>query len=207
MLTESQFAELYPNCKISNDLIKSMKKLFEPNKINNAKRIASFIAQCAHESGGFRVFSENLNYSASGLDLTFPKYFKDAGIDSKKYAKNPEKIANRVYASRMGNSDESSGDGYKYRGRGPIQITGKSNYTALSKSINIDLISNPDLICTDTDIMIKSAIWFWNANDLNSFADKEDLKGMTRKINGGYIGLDDRIEQYNKIVKLLKENS
>lgn len=135
--------------------------------------------------------SENLNYSASGLRKTFGKYF--TYNESLLYERKPEKIANRVYANRMDNGDEKSGDGWKYRGRGFIQITGKSNYRLLSKDMGVDYINNPDLLLTEADSMI-SAIWFWNTNNLNRYADNDDVYSVTKRINGGTNGLDHRTQ-------------
>jgi putative chitinase len=151
------------------------------------------------------VFEENLNYSAQGLCKVFPKYFPNMDIATQ-YQKQPEKIANRIYSSRMGNGDESSGDGYKYRGRGPIQLTGRSNYTQFAKDMFDDwqnVVDNPDWVTADRDFALMSAIWFWNKNGLNVQADNGDIKLMTKKINGGYIGLDDRIKHYNECINLL----
>ena len=168
-------------------------------------RAAHFFAQTAHETGGFKAFSENLNYNAKGLMGIFKKYFPDAATAAK-YERKPEAIANRVYASRMGNGAESSGDGWKYRGRGPIQLTGKSNYMAFAKEMFDDwqnIFENPDWVTADRDFALMSAIWFWNKNGLNKEADSGDIKTMTRKINGGYIGLEDRIKHYNEAIHLL----
>jgi putative chitinase len=164
-------------------------------EINTPARRAMFLAQCCHESGHFRAVSENLNYKAESLARVFPKYFKD--VDPSDYAKQPEKIANRVYASRMGNGDEESGDGYRFRGRGLIQLTGKSNYTACSEDLEVDLLENPDYLTTPEGAA-RSAAWFWNANDLNKYADADDIVGCTKRVNGGTIGLEERTELYNE---------
>jgi putative chitinase len=195
---------LFPRCIEPDEWVSALNDVLPKNEINTPERVAAFIAQCGHESGGWRVFSENLNYSASGLDAVFGKYFKRAGRNANSYARNPEKIANIVYANRMGNGDESSGDGWKYRGRGPIQITGKNNYSAFAKETGIDVVSNPDLIVEDKDVALKSAIWFWNKNNLNKYADIGDITRMTRIINGGYNGLEDRIDKYNKILESIR---
>lgn len=179
--------------------------LLPHHEINTPERMSAFIAQCAHESMQFTVLSENLNYGATGLKNIFGKYFKD--VDPLQYERKPEKIANRVYANRMGNGDEASGDGWKYRGRGPIQLTGKNNYVSFANDMLPNpemLINSPELISSNKEICILSAIWFWNKNKLNSYADKQDIKGMTKVINGGYLGLDDRILFYNKAIKVLK---
>jgi putative chitinase len=151
------------------------------------------------------VFEENLNYSAEGLNKIFKKYFPTVE-SAQPYARKPELIANRVYSSRMGNGDEASGDGWKYRGRGPIQLTGKSNYTQYAKEMFEDwesLVNQPDWVTEDKDFALMSAIWFWNKNGLNALADKEDLLTMTKRINGGTIGLDDRIKHYKEAIALL----
>mgnify|MGYP001309684552 CR=1 FL=1 len=201
MITVEQFKKLYPNAKDHAGLVAAMSELFPKYEINTNQRIAAFIAQCGHESGGWTVFSENLNYSAKSLDAVFPKYFKNAGRNAAEYAKQPEKIANVIYAGRMGNVNP--GDGYKYRGRGPIQLTGKDNYTNFSKSMGVDVVNNPDIVSTDKRTALLSAIWFWNKAGLNSLADKNDIKTMTKKINGGYIGLEDRIKHWEDAMKLL----
>ena len=168
--------------------------------INTPERIAAFIAQVGHESGNLRYAKENLNYSAEGLVKTFPKYFKD--IDTTQYARNPEAIAGRVYANRMGNGDEESGDGWKYRGRGLIQLTGHDNYLNCGKGLDVDLINEPEYLETP-DGAARSAGWFWNSRNLNALADAGDIKTMTKKINGGFIGLEDRIKHYNHALEVL----
>lgn len=169
--------------------ITPLNEAFLRYEINTPLRQAHFIAQIAHESGSFRYREENLNYSAEALKRVFGKYFRDPGM-AELYARSPEKIANRVYANRLGNGPEPSGDGWKFRGRGLIQLTGKSNYTAYSEDCNIDLIENPDMVsdylCTDV------AGWFWDSRNLNPLADSDDIEKITRKINGGLNGLEDR---------------
>lgn len=163
-----------------------------PNKeINTSLRLCHFLAQIIHESGHFKYKSENLNYSAKALRSVFGKYFKTDAI-ANEYARKPEKIANRVYANRMGNGDEASGDGWKYRGRGLIQLTGKCNYDACGKAIGLDLLGNPDLLTESAEASILAACWFWNKNGLNQFADKDDITTITKRINGGTNGLEDR---------------
>ena len=163
-------------------------------------RISHFLAQIIHESGHLKYKSENLNYSSKALCSVFGKYFKSMDI-AEQYARKPEKIANKVYANRMGNGDESSGDGWKYRGRGLIQLTGYTNYKKCSEYLEIDLINNPDLICNNPEVSIKAACWFWNSNSLNNFADKDDIITITKRINGGTNGLEDR----KRNLKLAKE--
>ena len=167
----------------------------------NPKRIAAFLAQTAHESGGFGVIKENLNYSATGLNKTFRKYFPTVAAATP-YAKKPEKIASKVYANRMGNGPESSGDGYKYCGRGLIQLTGKQNYTKFAASIGKTIDEAVAYLGTPEGA-VASAGWFWNANKLNIYADKGDFVGLTRRINGGTIGLADRKHHYDLALKVL----
>jgi len=167
-------------------------------------RLAHFLSQCGHESGGFKAVSENVNYSADGLKKIFGKYFPGNMADL--YARNPEKIASRVYASRMGNGDEASKEGFKFRGRGFIQLTGKSNYTNFTKFIGEDCIANPDLVATKYPLA--SAAFFFNANGLWAICDKgadtATVTAVTKRVNGGTIGLDDRIKHFNEYYNLLK---
>jgi putative chitinase len=164
-------------------------------EINTPQRVAAFIAQCAHESGGFKFLKENLNYKAASLRKVFPKYFPDDAIAAR-YAGKGEMIANRVYASRMGNGDEASGDGYRYCGRGLIQLTGKQNYTFFAASVGIEDMEECVEYLGTFEGAIQSACYFWESTGLNKEADAGDIKTMTRKINGGYIGLEDRIKHY-----------
>jgi putative chitinase len=172
--------------------------------ITNVLRLAHILGQCSHESGNFKVFVENLNYSADGLKKIFPKYFP--GNLNESYARQPEKIANRVYSSRMGNGDESSGDGYRYKGRGAIQLTGKSNYEAFDKLVEDDIVANPDLVATKYSLM--SAAWFFSKNNLwplcDKGIDKASITSVTKRVNGGNHGLPDRIEKTTKFYNLLK---
>ena len=158
--------------------------------INTPLRVAHFIAQCAHESGNFVFIKENLNYRADSLMKTFKRYFPTLEL-AQQYEKKPEKIANRVYANRMGNSDEASGDGWRYCGRGLIQLTGKDNYTFFAGSLGISVEDASEYLAT-FEGAAQSACWYWEQNNLNRFADANDVKGLTRAINGGYIGLEDR---------------
>ena len=163
------------------DLSKKYKTLLDSYVVNTPLRLAHLFAQLEHESG-LKPIAENLNYSSAGLIKTFPKYFTQ--LEAIKYQRKPEMIANRVYANRMGNGNEASGDGWKYRGRGFIQITGKNNYTLLSKDTGIDYLNNPDLLLTEADSLI-SALWYWKKNNLNYFADKNDLDAISDIINIG----------------------
>jgi len=173
-------------------------------EINTPLRLAHFLAQCGHESGGFRLTKENLNYSAKGLNGTFKKYFPTLE-SATPYERKPEKIANKVYGGRMGNGPESSGDGAKFCGRGYIQLTGKDNYTAFGKSINEDMSANPDKVASSYALL--SAAWFFNKNGLHKMADGgagvDTVKAITTRVNGGYIGIDDRIKHFNEYYKLL----
>ena len=161
----------------------------------NKNRAAHFFAQCAHESGNFKAFSENLNYGAKGLRTTFGKYFQTEGI-AKNYERQPQRIANRAYANRMGNGDEASGDGFAYKGRGPLQLTGKNNYRAFGKYIGREqeVLDNPDLVATE--LGFESALWFFDANKLWSICDQgindAAILALTKRINGGTHGLEDR---------------
>ncbi len=172
--------------------------------ITNTLRLAHFLAQCGHESGGFKAVQENLNYSADGLKKIFPKYF--TGTLNESYARNPEKIANKVYSSRMGNGDEASGDGFKFRGRGYIQLTGKSNYSAFDKMVEDNILSTPDLVATKYPLM--SAAFFFDSNKLWSIcdrgADDATVTAVTKRVNGGTIGLADRIKHFKEYYELLK---
>lgn len=177
------------------NLQEKYKSLFEKYGLNTDLRIAHFMAQIEHESG-INPISENLNYSAQGLQKTFPNYFKTFKLQVD-YQRKPELIANRVYANRMGNGNESSGEGWKYRGRGFIQITGKENYYRLHLDTDIDCVKNPDLLLEEANAMI-SALWFWNLKGLNKFADKNDIVAITKRINGGLNGIEHRKQLLKK---------
>jgi putative chitinase len=168
----------------------------------NPKRMAAFLAQIAHESGGFNFVQEGLNYSAQGLMKTWPRRFPTLA-SARPYARNPEKIANKVYANRMGNGPESSGDGFKFRGRGLIQLTGRDNYTRFARSIGRTLDQTVAYLETPEGA-VASAAWFWDINKLNVYADKDDFVGLTRRINGGTIGLADRKHHYDIALKALR---
>ncbi len=174
-------------------------------ELNTPLRLAHFLAQCGHESGGFKATQENLNYSASGLKGIFSKYFKEAGL-AESYQRNPQKIASRVYGGRMGNGPESTGDGYKFRGRGYIQLTGKDNYTAFGRAINEDMTVNPDKVATHYALL--SAAWFFTKNGLHKMADggatDAVVTQITKRVNGGTIGLPDRIKHFKEYYNLLK---
>jgi putative chitinase len=182
--------------------IPSIETKFE---INTPLRLAHFLAQCGHESGGFKVVKENLNYGAKGLRSIFGKYFPTDAL-ALAYERKPEKIANKVYANRMLNGDEASGDGYKFCGRGFIQLTGKENYTNFGKAIGIDLTATPDLVATQYPLL--SAAWFFHKNGLHKLADagatEAAVTSVTKRVNGGVIGLPDRIKHFNEYYNLLK---
>ena len=188
---------------VPDAVITQIPTVMEKFQINTPLRLAHFLAQCGHESGNFKAVQENLNYSADGLKKIFPKYFP--GNLSESYARNPEKIASKVYGGRMGNGDESTKEGFKFRGRGYIQLTGKSNYTSFANSIGEDTVSNPDLVATKYPLA--SAAWFFSKNGLNSIADKgadsATVTAVTKRVNGGTIGLADRIKHFNEYYKLL----
>lgn len=174
----------------------ALNKILPQYGINTKLRICHFLAQVLHESGHLKYKSENLNYSAKALRSVFGKYFKTDEI-ANQYARKPEKIANRVYANRMGNGDEASGDGWNFRGRGLIQLTGVNNYKACSQDLGLDLVNNPDLITSDPEICVKTACWFWDKNGLNTLADKDDINAITKRINGGLTNISDRCKILN----------
>jgi putative chitinase len=185
-------------------VISQIHDVIDKFEINTVLRLSHFLSQCSHESGAFKLVKENLNYSADGLKKIFGKYFP--GDTAKSYARNPEKIGSKVYASRMGNGDEASKEGYKYCGRGYIQLTGKSNYKKFGESVGVDVVSSPDLVATTYPLL--SAAWFFKSNGLNEVADlgatDAVVTKITKRINGGTIGLPDRIAKFNKIYALLK---
>lgn len=204
-ITEKQLAELLPGNKYVPQWCDALNQILPEYGINTATRVAAFIAQCAHESGGFRLLKENLNYKAASLRRTFPKYFADDAVAAD-YASRPNKqeaIASRIYANRMGNGDEASGDGFRYLGRGLIQLTGKNNYTLFAASIDTPLEDVPEYLQT-FEGAVQSACWFWEQNNLNQWADKKDIMTLTKRINGGTIGLEDRIKHYNHALHVLE---
>ena len=164
-------------------------------EVDTPERVAMFLAQCGHESGGFRVLSENLNYSAKALDSIFPKYFKRAGRDANEYHRQPEKIANVIYAGRMDNGNTDSGDGWRFRGGGILQLTGRYNYTKFAEAVEMSPEEAVDYVRTKEGAL-DSACWFWDTNNLNKYCDDMDIVGATKRINGGTIGLEDRKKHY-----------
>jgi putative chitinase len=201
ILTLQQLRQLVPGAPHIDDWHEALDQLLDDYGINTPQRVAHFIAQCAHESGNFRFIRENLNYSAKGLMGTFKKYFPTEALATQ-YQRQPERIANRVYASRMGNGDEASGDGWRYCGRGLIQLTGKDNYTFFAGSLGIPVEEAAEYLAT-FEGAAQSACFFWEQNNLNRFADANDVKGLTRAINGGQIGLEDRIKHTNHALHVM----
>lgn len=177
------------------DWYSAMVEVLPAWEIDTIERVAGFIAQCGHESRNFTVLTENLNYSASALNKIFPKYFVRAGRNAQDYHRQPERIANVIYANRMDNGPTESGDGWKYRGGGLIQLTGKHNYTEFAKSIDISLDEAVDYVRTKHGAL-ESACWYWYTHHINDYCDEQDIVGMTKRINGGTIGLDDRKRHY-----------
>jgi putative chitinase len=170
--------------------------------ITTEARVAAFIAQCGHESNNFKVLSENLNYSADALDKIFPKYFKNAGRHAQDYHREPEEIANVIYANRMDNGDTDSGDGWTFRGGGILQLTGRANYTAFGNTYDMSAEEATEYV-REKNGALASACWYWETNKLNRYADTYDMKTLTKRINGGYIGLEDRVSHYEHAMEVL----
>ncbi len=204
MITETQLVELTKN-NGAGEWLPYLYSALKHHNIWSKPRTCAFLAQTIHESAGFTILSENLNYSQQGLRKVFPKYFPDDNI-AFRYARQPQSIANLVYAGRMGNGSEASGDGFKYRGRGIIQITGKTNYSDCSKFLFNDsrLIDSPDMLI-QKEYAILSACWFWVKNNLNTYADKGDFVGLTKRINGGTIGLPHREEVFSQAMGMFTD--
>lgn len=206
-LTKEHLKQLLPKNPYIDHWHNALSQLLPDYEINTGKRIAAFVAQCAHESGNFLVLKENLNYRWQTLRKLFPKYFPDDAL-AQDYASRPNKqeaIANRIYANRMGNGPEESGDGYRYSGKGLIQITGKHNYTWFAQSIGVSVEEAAEYMLT-FEGAAQSACWFWESNKLNQWADKGDILTLTKRINGGTIGLDDRIKHYEHALHVLGEH-
>ena len=199
--TEAKLREILKGAPHVDQWFLALEEILPDYEINTPARVAAFLGQTAHESGGYRALRENLNYSAEGLAKLFKKYFPTVE-SATPYARQPEKIANKIYANRMGNGNEASGDGFKYRGRGLIQLTGKSNYTWFSDSIEESLDETIKFLET-YEGAVQSACWFWESNNLNKWADAGDIKQMTKVINGGYIGLEDRIKHIEHAIHVL----
>lgn len=203
-LTKAQLAQLLPNNPYIDHWFDALSKLLPDYSINTPQRIAAFMAQCAHESGGFTALKENLNYKPATLRKIFAKYFPD-DASANDYCSRPNKqeaIANKVYANRMGNGDEASGDGYRYCGRGLLQLTGKDNYSWFAASLSITPEEAAEYLQT-FEGAAQSACWFWETNNLNQFADQGDILTLTKRINGGTIGLDDRIKHYEHALHVM----
>jgi putative chitinase len=203
-LSLQQLQQLLPKNPYVKQWHHALEQLLPDYEINTPQRIAAFVAQCAHESGGFTALKENLNYKAATLRKIFPKYFPDDQT-AQYYVSLPNKqeaIANRVYANRMGNGPEASGDGYRYCGRGLIQLTGKDNYSWFAASLSITVEEASKYLET-FEGAAQSACWFWETNKLNTWADKGDILTLTKRINGGTIGLEDRIKHYEHALHVL----
>jgi putative chitinase len=197
MVNKEQLKQLH----IGEQWVDPLNTTFERFDIMNPLRQAAFIAQCGHECGNFKTLEENLFYKAETLMKLWPKRFPTLEF-ANQYAKNPKKIANMVYANRMGNRDEASGDGYRFRGRGCIQLTGHANYYHAGKALGEDFVMQPELVATPMYAAL-SAGFFWNTQKLNALADNQDMKMMTKKINGGFIGLADREKHYSHALAVL----
>lgn len=186
----------------SGELFEAMLEIFPKYDITTPQRVAGFIAQCGHESAGFKVLSENLNYSSKALNAIFPKYFVRAGRDAEEYHRQPEKIANVIYAGRMHNGDTDTGDGWRFRGGGYLQLTGRYNYTEFGRDIGMSPEEATDYVRTPKGA-IESACWFWKENLINKYCDNMDILGMTKRINGGTIGLADRMKHWAEAIEIL----
>jgi putative chitinase len=199
-ITREQLAQIIPKNPYIDQWTDALNKLLPDYEISTPQRVAAFIAQCAHESGYFVFLKENLNYRAESLMRTWPRHFPTLDIATQ-YARQPERIANRAYANRMGNGDEASGDGWRYAGKGLIQLTGRNNYEAFAESIETPVEEIPAYLET-FEGAVQSACWFWESNNLNQFADNNDILTLTKRINGGTIGLADRMEKYEKALRV-----
>lgn len=200
-LTQQQLQQIIPKNKYVSYWYNALEQLLPQYEINTSARIAAFLAQCAHESGGFVFIKENLNYKWASLRKVFPKYFPTDAL-AQQYEKQPEKIANRVYANRMGNGPEDSGDGWRFCGRGLIQVTGRENYSWFAASLHISPEEASEYMET-FEGAAQSACWFWESNNLNQWADKGDILTLTKRINGGTIGLEDRKKHYEHCLHVL----
>ena len=199
--TKNHLKEILPSIPYLDEWYDALSKVLPEYDITTPQRVAAFIAQCAHESGGFKALKENLNYQAASLCRVWPRLFPTMEI-ANQYAHKPEMIANRAYGNRMGNGDEASGDGYRYCGRGLIQLTGKDNYTAFAESIETPIEELPEYLST-FEGAVQSAAYFWRENNLNQYADSGDILTMIKRINGGTIGLEDRKKHYAHALHVL----
>jgi putative chitinase len=202
MLNADQIKKMH----IGEEWVDALNETFERFQIDTPMRQASFIGQCSHESANFKVLEENLNYRAATLLKLFPRTAKRTwGFtpeEAAAYERQPKKIANRIYGNRMNNRDEASGDGFRFRGRGILQLTGSANYHHAGKALGVDFIMEPDLVATPKYAAM-TAGWFWNTHKINQFADVQDWVTMTKRINGGTIGLDDRIKHIMQALQIL----
>lgn len=199
--TEDQVATILHKDDVS-DWYNAMVEMFPKYEITTPNRVAGFIAQTAHESASYKTITENLNYSAKALNAIFGKYFHRAGVDAQKYHRQPEKIANRIYAGRMDNGDTASGDGWTFRGGGILQLTGRYNYTEFGKTVGMSAEEATNYVRTPEGA-IESACWFWKTNNINKYCDSDDIVRMTKRINGGTIGLADRKKHYAHALEVL----
>jgi len=200
--TKEKLAQIIPGNPNLDHWYESLCEILPDYDINTVQRVSAFLAQCAHESGGFRAIKENLNYKAESLCKVWPRYFPSIDV-ARQYAQQPEKIANRAYANRMGNGPEESGDGWKFCGRGLIQLTGKDNYSRYAASTEQTLDEASEHLTT-FEGCVQSAAWFWEANNLNQYADSGDILTMTKRINGGTLGLEDRQKHYAHAIQVLQ---
>lgn len=200
-LTQQQLQQMVPGIQYADHWYSALAQCLPDYEINTPQRIAAFIAQCAHESGGFRAIKENLNYKAESLMRVWPRYFPDMAT-ANRYEHNQEMIANRAYGGRMGNGPEESGDGAKFCGRGLIQLTGRSNYQAFADSLEMSIDDVPEYLAT-FEGAVQSACWFWENNNLNQWADAGDILTLTKKINGGTLGLADRQKHYDHALHIM----
>jgi putative chitinase len=198
--TPDQLAQIIPNNPYVAEWYDAVSRILPDYEINTVNRVAAFLAQCAHESANFTALKENLNYTAASLSRVWPSRFPPAIAEQ--YAHNQEMIANRAYCDRMGNGPESSGDGWRYAGKGLIQLTGKDNYTRFAESIETPVEQLPEYLGT-FEGAVQSACWFWETNGLNQFADAGDILTLTKRINGGTIGLEERTQHYQHAIQVL----
>jgi len=203
LFTQEQLAALMPNASAEKvaQYTPALQHYCAKAEVNTKLRLCHLLAQLAHESAELRSSSENLNYSSSALRQIFSRYFPTDAV-ANQYHRQPERIANRIYASRMGNGTESSGDGWRYRGRGLIQLTGKANYQVCGADLGLDLVENPEQVSDNPAIAVQTALWFWQTKDLNTLADQDKLEAITKKINGGTHGLAQRTQYLEKAFSL-----
>jgi putative chitinase len=199
--TQDKFEQIIGKNPNAEHWFEALCEILPDYEINTVPRVAAFLAQTAHESGGYRAIKENLNYKAESLCKVWPRYFPNIDV-ARQYAQQPEKIANRAYGGRMGNGPEESGDGWKFCGRGLIQLTGKDNYSRYAQSLEISLDEASEHLTT-FEGCVQSAAWFWEANNLNQWADSGDILTLTKRINGGTLGLEDRQKHYTHAIHVL----